>query len=201
MLASLAHDPASAFALLGAPVTHVLAASNGSFLIKPSVGLMVWTLLVFGATMVLLGKLAFPRISEALDRRQRVIEESIETAERTRTEAEQLLAEYRERLKEARTQAEEIIQRARQTSEVREHEAKERGNELVAEASKRAQRDIEAATKRALDELRKEVVELTILATEKVTRKALDDSDQKRLVDEALAELDFSGLSSGAPNN
>jgi F-type H+-transporting ATPase subunit b len=187
MLASLANAP--------------LAASNGSFLIKPSIGLMVWTLLVFGATMVLLGKLAFPRISEALERRQRVIEDSLDTAERTRAEAEQLLAEYRERLKEARAQAEEIIQRARQTAEAREHEAKERGHELVAEASKRAQRDIEAATKRALDEVRKEVVELTILATEKVTRKALDDSDQKRLVEEALGELDFSGLSASASRN
>jgi F-type H+-transporting ATPase subunit b len=201
MLALLAHDTASASPLLGAPGTHVLAASNGSFLIKPSVGLMVWTLLVFGATMVLLAKLAFPRISEALERRQRTIEESIETAERTRAEAEQLLAEYRERLREARAQAEEIIQRARQTAEAREHEAKERGHQVVAEATQRAQRDIEAATKRALDELRKEVVELTILATEKVTRKALDDSDQKRLVEEALAELDFSGLSSSAPHN
>jgi F-type H+-transporting ATPase subunit b len=187
MLASLAHAP--------------LAASNGSFLIKPSIGLMVWTLLVFGATMLLLGKLAFPRISEALERRQRMIEESIQTAERTRAEAEELLAEYRERLREARAQAEEIVQRARQVAETREHEAKERGHELVAEAAKRAERDIEAATKRALDELRKEVVELTVLATEKVTRKALDDSDQKRLVEEALAELDFSALSSGAARN
>jgi F-type H+-transporting ATPase subunit b len=198
MLTSLAHGSASA--LLGSPPSHVLAA-NGSFLIKPSVGLMVWTLLVFGATMVLLGKLAFPRISQALERRQRTIEDSIETAERTRAEAEELLTEYRERLREARAQADEIVQRARQTAEVREHEAKERGHELVAEAAKRAQRDIEAATKRALDDLRKEVVELTIVATEKVTRKALDDSDQKRLVEEALAELDFSGLSSAAARN
>jgi F-type H+-transporting ATPase subunit b len=201
MLASLAHGPASPLALLGAPGAHVLAASNGSFLIKPSVGLMVWTLLVFGATMVLLGKLAFPRISEALERRQRVIEDSLETAESTRIEAEKLLAEYRERLSEARAQADEIIQRARQVAEAREHEAKERGHELVTEAAQRAQRDIEAATKRALDDLRKEVVELTILATEKVTRKALDDSDQKRLVEEALAELDLSGLSAGAARN
>jgi F-type H+-transporting ATPase subunit b len=201
MLASLAHGPATLLALLGAPGAHVLAASNGSFLIKPSVGLMVWTLLVFGATMVLLGKLAFPRISEALERRQRVIEDSLETAERTRVEADKLLGEYRERLSEARAQADEIIQRARQVAEAREHEAKEKGHELVEEASKRAQRDIAAATKRALDDLRKEVVELTILATEKVTRKALDDSDQKRLVEEALAELDLSGLSAGAARN
>src|SRR6202035_2006171 len=196
MLTPLANGIAS----LGSPGTHVLAA-NGSFLIKPSVGLMVWTLLVFGATMVLLGRLAFPRISQALERRQRMIEDSIETAERTRVEAEKLLTEYRERLREARAQADEIIQRARQVAEAREHEAKERGHELVTEAAQRAQRDIEAATKRALDDLRKEVVELTILATEKVTRKALDDSDQKRLVEEALAELDLSGLSAGAARN
>jgi F-type H+-transporting ATPase subunit b len=72
---------------------------------------------------------------------------------------------------------------------------------MIAEASERAQRDIESATKRALDDLRREVADLTIMATEKVTRKTLDDADQRRLVEEALGELDFSGLSSGAPNN
>ena len=176
-------------------------ASNGSFLIKPGIGLMVWTLLVFGVTMVLLSRLAFPRISEALGRRQRSIEDSIDTAEKTRTEAEELLAEYRERLKEARAQAEEIVQRARQMADSHEHESKERGQEIVAEAAKRAQRDIEAATKRALDDIRKEVADLTIMATEKVTRKTLTEADQKRLVEEALGELDFSSISSAAPNN
>jgi F-type H+-transporting ATPase subunit b len=176
-------------------------ASNGSFLIKPGIGLMVWTLLVFGFTMVLLSKLAFPRISEALERRKRSIEESIDSAERTREEAQKLLAEYRSRLQEARAQSEEIVQHARQTAEAHEREAKESARELAAEAARRAQRDIEVATQRALGELRKEVADLTIMATEKVTRKILDGTDQKRLVEEALGELDFSGLSSGAANN
>ena len=176
-------------------------ASNGSFLIKPGIGLMVWTLLVFGFTMILLAKLAFPRISEALGRRQQAIEDSIDTAERTRAEADQILAEYRERLKEAREQSEEIVQRARQTADSHEHEAKERSQEILAEAAARAERDIEAATKRALGDIRKEVADLTIMATEKVTRKTLDDADQKRLVEEALGELDFSTISSAAPNN
>jgi F-type H+-transporting ATPase subunit b len=176
-------------------------ASNGSFLIKPGIGLMVWTLLVFGFTMVLLSKLAFPRISEALERRKRSIEESIDSAERTREEAQKLLAEYRSRLQEARAQSEEIVQHARQTAEAHEREAKESARELAAEAAWRAQRDIEVATQRALGELRKEVADLTIMATEKVTRKTLDGTDQKRLVEEALGELDFSGLSSGAANN
>src|SRR3954464_5787244 len=79
--------------------------SGGSFLVSPGIGLMIWTLVVFGLTMLLLWKVAFPRIGEALDRRQRAIEESIDTADRTRREADQLLAEYRERLTEARHQA------------------------------------------------------------------------------------------------
>jgi len=176
-------------------------ASNGSFLIKPGVGLMVWTLLVFGVTMVLLARLAFPRISEALERRQKSIEESIDSAQRTREEADRLLAEYRERLKEAREQSDEIVQRARQTAESHEQEAKEQAQRIAAEVAKRAEREIEAATERAIDGIRREVADLTIMATEKVTRKTLDDDDQKRLVAEALGELDFSGLSSGASNN
>jgi F-type H+-transporting ATPase subunit b len=192
MLDSLAHLPAS-----GAQVI----ASSGGFLIEPGIGLMVWTLLVFGVTMLLLAKLAFPRISEALGRRQQAIEDSIDTAERTRTEAEQILAEYRERLKEARTQSDEIVARARQTAETHESEAKERGQEIIAEAAKRAERDIEVASKRALDDIRKEVADLTIMATEKVTRKTLDDADQRRLVEQALSELDFTGISSGGTHN
>jgi F-type H+-transporting ATPase subunit b len=176
-------------------------ASNGSFLIKPGVGLMVWTLLVFGVTMVLLARLAFPRISEALERRQKTIEESIDSARRTREEADRLLAEYRERLKEARAQSDEIVQRARQTAESHEQEAKEQAQRIAAEAARRAEREIEAATERAIDGIRREVADLTIMATEKVTRKTLDDADQKRLVQEALGELDFSGLSSGASSN
>ena len=86
-------------------------------------------------------------------------------------------------------------------ADVHEHEAKERGQTIVTEASERAQRDIEAATKRALDDIRREVADLTVLATEKVTRKALDADDQKRLVEEALSELDFSTISGEASNN
>jgi F-type H+-transporting ATPase subunit b len=176
-------------------------ASSGGFLIEPGVGLMVWTLLVFGATMYLLSKLAFPRISAALGKRQKAIEDSIDTAERTRVEADALLAEYRERLKEARAQADEIVQRARQAADAHEQEAKQRGQELLADASQRAERDIDAATERALSDIRREVADLTVLATEKVTKKVLTDADQRRLVDEALGELDFSSISAGPSSN
>jgi F-type H+-transporting ATPase subunit b len=174
-----------------------LAASDsggGSFLVSPALGLMIWTLLVFGFTMYVLSKVAFPRIQEALDRRANLIRESIEEAESTREEASKILAEYRARLKEAREQADDIIARARRTAEATTNEAVEEGRDKREELLAAARRDIDAETRRSLERIRKEVADLTVLTTEKVTRKALDAEDQKRLIEEALAEVDFSSL-------
>jgi F-type H+-transporting ATPase subunit b len=169
--------------------------SGGSFLVSPSVGLMVWTLFLFGVSMFILWKVAFPRIAEALDRRQKAIEDAIDTAERTRTEADQLLAEYRERLTAARQQADDIVARARKAGEQQEADAIAGGKRRREELLEQARKDIETETRRAIQEIRAEVADLTILATEKVTRKTLTEDDQRRLVAEAVAELDFATLS------
>ncbi|MGZ4167564.1 MAG: F0F1 ATP synthase subunit B [Solirubrobacteraceae bacterium] len=179
----------------------VPAASSGSFLITPNVGLMIWTLLLFGLSMWVLWKLAFPRISEALDKRQHAIEESIDYAERIRHEAEEILAEYRERLAEAREQAEEIIARARKAGEAHEREAEAEAKAKREQLLEQTRRDIETETRRAIQEIRREVADLTVLATEKVTRKTLTEEDQRRLVEDALSELDFSALASEAERN
>ncbi len=167
---------------------------GGSFLVSPDVGLMIWTLLVFVISMYILSKLAFPRIQAALDKRQQAIEEAIDTADRTRTEADKLLAEYRERLSAARGQADDIVSRARKQGEATEAEAVADAKRKREEMMEQTRRDIEAETRRAIQEIRNEVADLTILATEKVTRKTLDEDDQRRLVEEALSELDFSAL-------
>ena len=174
----------------------VLAAkdSGGSFLVSPSLGLMIWTLVLFLITMYVLKRAAFPRIQEALEKRANAIRESIEAAERQREEADELLNEYRERLKEAREQAEDITERARKAAEAAKTEATELGREKREQLVAAARRDIEAETRRSLERIRQEVADLTVLATEKVTRKSLDADDQRRLVDEALAEVDFSAL-------
>jgi F-type H+-transporting ATPase subunit b len=169
---------------------------GGSFLITPNVGLMIWTLLVFGISLYLLAKLAFPRIAEALDRRQKAIEDSIDTAERIRKEADAILAEYRERLAEARGQADDIVARARKTGEAAENEIVADARTKREEMMEQTRRDIEAETRRAIQQIRAEVADLTVLATEKVTRKSLTEADHKRLVEDALSELDFASLSS-----
>ena len=172
-------------------------ASSGSFLISPNVGLMIWTLLLFVISMIVLAKLAFPRITQALDKRQHAIEESIDHAERIRHEADDVLAEYRARLTEARQQADEIIARARKAAETHERETEAETKERREKLMEQARRDIEVETRRAIQEIRREVADLTVMATEKVTRKVLTEEDQRRLVEEALSEIDFSALASG----
>jgi len=179
------------------PVIFAADEGGGSFLVSPSVGLMIWTLLVFGISLYVLAKVAFPRIGEALDKRQRAIEDSIETSERVRREAEKLLQEYRERLAEARGQADDIVARARKTGEAHENEVLAAAKSKREEMMEQTRRDIEAETRRAIQEIRKEVAGLTVAATEKVTRKTLTEEDQKRLVEEALSELDFEALAAG----
>ena len=175
------------------PTLIPLAESNP--LISISLGVMIWTLIAFLVTLYVLNKVAFPRIAEALDRRRKAIDDSIESAQRTKVEADELLEEYRARLKEAREQADDIVSRARKAAESLQDDSKAQATQQREELMAAARRDIQAETRRSLEEIRKEVANLTVLATEKVTRKSLTGDDQKRLVEEALSEVDFSSLS------
>jgi F-type H+-transporting ATPase subunit b len=182
-------------------MTNTPIADSGSWLITPNVGIMFWTLVVFGVSLFVLNKAVFPRIRDALDARQRTIEESIDTAAQLKTEAYEVLADYRERLKEARVQAEGILERARATAEAGQKRAIDEAKEKREELLEQTRRDVEAETRRAISEIRSEVANMTILATEKVTGKHLTDDDQKRLVEEALSELDFTALAAGSEHN
>ena len=176
------------------PLAQTAEEESSNFLVSPDVGLMIWTVIAFFVTLFVLRKFAWPQISAALDKRQHAIEESIDTAERARTEAAELLEEYRQRLREARSQADEIVARARKAGEGHERESLEQARRRREELLEQTRRDIEAETRRAIQEIRGEVADLTVMATEKVTRKSLDEGDQRRLVEEALGELDFSQL-------
>ncbi len=174
----------------------VLASS--SWLITPNVGLMIWTLVVFGISLFILTKAVLPRIGTALDPRRKVIDESIDAADRTRREADEVLVEYRELLKEARQQAEEIVERARQAATAHERDARTAAQARGEQMLEQTRREIEAESRRMIDEVLRDVADLTVLATERVTRKVLTEQDQRRLVEDALSELDFTVLSGGA---
>jgi F-type H+-transporting ATPase subunit b len=173
---------------------------SSNFLVSPNVGLMIWTLLAFLVTLWVLNKFAFPAIKNALDKRAQMIEDSITAAEQSKADAESVLAEYRERLKEARAQADDIVLRARKNAESYERESQDQARVKREELLEQTRKDIDAETRRAIEEIRGEVADLTIAATEKVTGRVLSDADQRRLVEDALGELDFSSLSGDRRN-
>jgi F-type H+-transporting ATPase subunit b len=170
----------------------MLVAANP--LIEVRLGLMVWTIVCFGITFFVLRRFAFGPIQKIIDERRQRIRSSIEEAEKARTEARRLLEEHRALISQARGQAEQILSEARKVGESMARRVKE---ETEADRQRRLEetkRQIEAETQRALEQIRTEVAELTLIATTKVTGKVLEDADHKRLIDEAIRDLDFSVL-------
>ena len=147
--------------------------------------------------MLILRRYAFPRIANALDERRRTeIDESIDSAERSRKEAEELLgASTAAGSKRRASSRSRSWLRARKNADQHEEEAKQQARQDYDEQMEKAKRDIEQETRRSLDQIRREMADLTMVAAEKVTRRSLDDEDHRELVEEALREADFSRLS------
>jgi F-type H+-transporting ATPase subunit b len=171
---------------------HSLVASNP--LIEVRLGLMVWTIVCFAITFWVLKRVAFKRIQEAIDERRQRIRQGLEDAEQARTEARKLLEEHRALIGQARGQAEEILAEARRVADSQRQRVKEETEADRRRRLEETRRQIEAETQRALQQIRTEVAELTLVATAKVTGKVLDDDDHRRLIEDAVKDLDFSAL-------
>jgi F-type H+-transporting ATPase subunit b len=181
------------FTLL-ASTTDAAEEEGGSPLTRVIPGLMIWTLIVFGITFYVLKRFAFGRVQQIIDERRARIRQSLEEADRARSEARRLLEEHRALIGQAKSEAGEILAEARKTAEAQRERAKD---EIEADRQRRLEdtrRQIEAETARALDQIRTEVAELTLVAAGKVTRKVLDRDDHRKLIEDAIGELDFSKL-------
>jgi len=163
-------------------------------LIQVTPGLMIWKIVCFLIALFVLKRYAFGPIQKLIDERRERIRRALDEADEARDEARTLLEEHRKLIGQARGEAEEILSEARQVAKGMQERVKE---ETEADRQRRLEetkRQIEAETRRALEAIRSEVAELSLVAAEKVTRKSLDDKDQRRLIDEAIGELDFSVL-------
>jgi len=155
---------------------------------------MVWTLFAFAITFYVLRRFAFGPIQRTIDERRDRIRKAVEEADHAREEARALLQQHRELIGEAKGEAAAILADTRKVADAQIERVKA---EAEAERQRRlaeTRRQIEAETKRSLDQIRSEVADLTLEATARVTGKVLDAEDQRRLIDEAIAELDFSAL-------
>jgi F-type H+-transporting ATPase subunit b len=170
-------------------------------LIEARVGLMVWTLVCFGITFFVLKRFAFGPVQRIIDERRKRIRQALEEADNARAEARRLLEEHRSMMQQARGDAEQILSEARRIAESQRERMRD---ELEADRQRRLEettKQIEAETRRGLEQIRAEVAELTLVATGKVTGKVLTAEDHRRLIDEAISELDFSVLEGDSRRN
>jgi F-type H+-transporting ATPase subunit b len=163
-------------------------------LIKVTPGLMIWTIVCFLIALFVLKKYAFGPIQGAIDARREKIRTAVDEADRAREEARSLLEEHRKLVGRAKQEAEEILTEGRKTADSMRERVRE---ETEADRQRRLEetkRQIEAETQRALEQIRSEVADLTLIATSKVTGKVLDRDDHRRLIEDAIGDLDFSVL-------
>src|SRR5918994_114995 len=163
-------------------------------IIEATPGLMIWTLICFAITFYVLKRFAFGPIQRTIDDRRDRIRKAIEEADRARAEARAQLEEHRRLMGQAKGEAAGILAEARKVADAQIERVKHEAEEERQRRLEETRRQIDAETKRSLDQIRGEVAELTLAATARVTGKVLDADDQRRLIDEAIAEHDFSAL-------
>lgn len=174
----------------------VLAASGGRSgidLILPATAELIWGAICFVVVAFLLTRFAFPKLREAVEAREKTIQDALEDTERSRNEAQKLLDDYKKQLSEARSEANRVIEEARrQAEDVRK--------DLVAKAEKdaqavvsRAQQQIEAERNRTVQELQGQIADMSIELAEKVVGRSLDGQSQRELVEAYIKEVSSMG--------
>jgi F-type H+-transporting ATPase subunit b len=169
-----------------------MVAANPLIEVRP--GLMIWTIICFLVVLFVLRKYAFGPIQQMIDTRRERIQQAIAEADNAREEARTLLEEHRKLIGQAKSEAEEILSEARRLADAQRDRVRQETEEDRQRRLEETRRQIDQATAQALGQIRDEVGKLSLLAAEKITRKSIDEKDHQRLIDEALAEIDFSAL-------
>jgi len=157
-------------------------------------GLMVWTLVTFFITFLILRRFAFAPIQKLIDQRRDRIREALDEADKARQEAKELRELTHAEREEAKAERERILEDTRRQAQAQLDQARAQADDDLKRRLDENLREIEAENRRMAEQIRRDVVELTLLAAEKVTGKSLDAEDQRRLIDETIDEVDVKKL-------
>lgn len=163
------------------------AAKGG--LVSLQVNLMFWTLIIFLILFWILKKYAFPAVLDAVEAREKALAEAIEGAKRDREEAAKLLADQRASIEVAREDAQRLIAEARVVVEKSRADLLEKTRLEQQEMLERARRDIGVERDKAIADLRREAVELSIAGASKVIEENLDSDKNRKLVEAFLSSI------------
>jgi F-type H+-transporting ATPase subunit b len=183
-------------AFLFAQETTTTAEEEEGSLIDVVPGLMVWTIITFLIVLWVLRRFAFGRIQGMIDQRRDRIREALDEADKAREEARELRELVRREREEALADRERILDESRRQAQVQLDQARSAADTDLKERLEKNREELEAENARLREQIRRDVVELTLLAAEKVTGKVLDEEDQRRLIDETIAEVDVKQIAS-----
>jgi F-type H+-transporting ATPase subunit b len=168
--------------------------SGGGDLISVVPGLMIWTILTFLLVLFVLRRVAFSRIQALIDARRERIRDALDAADKAREEARELRELTAREREEARAERDRILEDTRRQAQQQFERSRREAEEDLKRRLEENQRTLEAENRKLREQIRRDVVELTLLAAEKVTGKALDADDQRRLIDETIEEADVKQL-------
>lgn len=157
--------------------------------IAPATNELVWGIISFVVLFGALAKFAYPAIKKGIEDRSNKIRDSLDDAEKVRTEAQTILDDYQRQLADARSEANRIIEEARQTADQLRQDLMQRAEQEAAELRQRTTEELAAAQERMLGELRTHIRDLAIGAAEKVVERNLDRDTNLSLVDSYIDQL------------
>ena len=151
--------------------------------------LIFWEIVSFAILFFVLYKYAFPGILGILEEREKKIKDSLDQAERHRSEAEHRLREYEAKLAAAAKEAETILAAAKERAQRLMEENEQRMTADAERIKGDATREIDQERRRAVQDIRAQTTELALMVAEKVVQRSLTEADHRRFADEALEAL------------
>jgi F-type H+-transporting ATPase subunit b len=183
---------------LCAPASRLYASEggNGGGLLTPNGGLMFWTLIIFAIFFGILWKFALPALVGAVEAREKALRDALDSAARDRDAAAKTLAEVQAQLAGARTEAQALIASGRAAADKFRADLIEQAKAEQTAMLDRARQEIENEKVRAIEDLRREAVDLALMGASKVIEKNLDDATNRKLVESYLATVGPAGRAS-----
>lgn len=159
-------------------------------LVQIDPGLFIWTIVTFLVLLTLLAKFAWTPLLIALETRQNAIRKSLDDAQQAKQELERLNLESAQIINRARVEAEAVITQSRSDGDRLREEIRAKARTEADNIVKNAQRQIQLETSRALEQIRREAVDLSVMIASKIIQRNLTREDNERLIDEALKQVE-----------
>ena len=159
-------------------------------LVQPDPGLFIWTIITFLVLLGLLAKFAWGPLLKALESREGQIRKSLDDAQQAKQELERLQQESAQIIRQARVEAEAVVSQSRSDGARLREEMRQKAKAEADAIVKGAERQIQLEAQRALQQLRQEAADLSVMIASKILKRNISKEDNEKLIDDALKQVE-----------